>query len=181
MEAHAHQIPQSGATEAPRVATLGQLLTRDEKGELEVVKRIAKYMDELVTIPGAKLKIGLDPIIGLIPGVGDAASAAIGAYLIRAANRLGVPAIVQMRMLLNVFIDAVIGFVPIIGDYLDVLYKANAKNARLVQEAVEHRESTTRSSWFTFIGVLTLFFAIVIGGIVGTVFLVKWAWLHAGG
>jgi hypothetical protein len=180
VEANAHQAPESGHQEAPGLATVKQLLTRDEQGELEIVKKIAKVMDELVTLPGSKVKIGLDPIIGLIPGVGDAASAAIGAYIIRAANRLGVPAIVQMRMLLNLLIDTLIGLVPVIGDYLDVLYKANAKNARLLERAVVNRETTGRSSWFVFIGVFAAFFAIIIGGIVGTVFLVKWAWTAAG-
>ena len=180
MEANAHQAPESGPQNRPGLATLKQLLTRDQQGELEIVRKIAKAMDELITIPGTKIKVGLDPIIGLIPGVGDAGSAAIGAYLIRAANRLGVPAIVQMRMLLNLLIDTLIGLVPIIGDYLDVLYKANAKNAALVEKAVVNRETTARSSWLTFIGVFAAFFLIVIGGIVGTVFLVKWAWNAAG-
>jgi hypothetical protein len=137
-------------------------------------------MDELVTVPGTKVKIGLDPIIGLIPGIGDVGSAAIGAYIIRTANRLGVPAIVQMRMLLNLLIDTLLGLVPIIGDYLDVLYKANAKNAALVQRAVENREATGRSSWLVFIGIFAAFILIVAGGIMGTVFLVKWAWNAAG-
>lgn len=180
MEANTHQAPESGPKETPGLATVKQLLTRDEKGELEIVRRLAKVMDELVTIPGTKLKLGLDPIIGLIPGVGDVGSAAVGAYIIRAANRLGVPAIVQLRMLLNLLIDTLIGLVPIVGDYLDVLYKANAKNAVLVQRSVENREATGRSSWLLFIGMIAAFILIVVGGLVGTVFLVKWAWNAAG-
>jgi hypothetical protein len=180
VEANAHQAPKSGPQETPGLATVRLLLTGDEQGELEIVRKLAKVMDELITIPGTKIKFGLDPIIGLIPGVGDLGSAAIGAYIIRAANRLGVPAVVQARMLLNLLIDTLIGVVPIVGDYLDVLYKANAKNAILLQRAVENREATGRSSWLLFIGMITAFIVIVVGGIAGTVFLVKWAWTHTG-
>lgn len=177
MEAHPHQAPKPGPEEAPRLDdAVAALLSRDEKGELAIVRQLRKWLDEAVTIPGIKKKFGLDAIIGLIPGVGDASSAAIGAYMLSAAHRLGVPTIVMVRMLFNLFIDALIGLIPVVGDYLDVLYKANAKNARLIEEAVVNRETTVRASWWRLVGVLAVFAAIVAGGIVGTVFLVKWLW-----
>jgi hypothetical protein len=178
VEANTHQAPKSGPQETPGLATVQLLLTRDEKGELEIVRKLAKVMDELITIPGTKIKFGLDPIIGLIPGVGDVSSAAIGAYIIRAANRFGVPVIVQLRMLMNLLIDTLIGLVPIVGDYLDVLYKANKKNAALLERSVENREATGRSSWFVFIGMISAFILIVVGGLIGTVWLVSKVW-HA--
>ena len=152
------------------------LLTPDEKGELEIVRAIRKVMDEAVPVPGTKIKFGLDAVLGLIPGIGDLGSAAVGAYILRAGARLGVPTIVLVQMLLNLLIDAAIGVIPIVGDYLDVLYKANAKNARLVEEAVANRETAARASWFKLIAVMAAFAVIVAGGIVGTVFLAKWAW-----
>lgn len=177
MEAYTHQIPQRGPEDPSRLAdTVAKLLTRDEKGELEVVRAIRKVMDEAVPIPGTKMKFGLDSVLGLIPGVGDAGSAAIGAYLLRAAHNLGVPTIVMVRMLVNLTIDAAIGVIPIVGDYLDVLYKANAKNARLIEEAVVNRETTVQASWWRLAGVFTVFLAIVFGGFLGTVLLAKWVW-----
>ncbi len=177
MEANTHQIPKPGPQEAPRLAdTVAALLTRDEKGELAIVRALRKWMDEAVTVPGTKIKFGLDSVIGLIPGVGDASSAAIGAYMLQAAHKLGVPTVVLVRMLFNLFIDALIGLIPIVGDYLDVLYKANAKNARLIEEAVVNRETTARASWFRLVGVFAVFLLIVFGGLVGTVFVVKWLW-----
>ena len=181
MEAHAHQAPESGPKEAPRLEdTVAKLLTRDEKGELEIIRQIRKWMDEAVTLPGTKLKFGLDPIIGLIPGIGDLSSAAIGAYVLKAANKLGVPTIVMVRMLFNLAIDALIGLIPIVGDYLDVLYKANSKNVALVEQSILNRETTARSSWWRLAGVFAVFFLIVLGGFVGAVFLAKWLWNLAG-
>ena len=181
MEAHPHQAPKSGPEEAPRLEdAVAALLSRDEKGELAIVRLIRKWMDEAVTVPGTKLKVGLDAVIGLIPGVGDAGSAAIGAYMLNAAHKLGVPTIVMVRMLFNLFIDALIGLIPIVGDYLDVLYKANSKNAKLIEEAVLNRETTARASWWRLVGVFAVFVLIVLGGLVGAVFLAKWLWNLAG-
>ncbi len=176
MEANAHQVPQPGPQEVPGLTTVKILPSRDEQAELVVVNALAKVMDEAVTIPGTNVKIGLDPILGLLPVVGDIGSSAISLYMLRAAQRLGVPLIVQLHMLMHILIDTVLGLVPIVGDYLDILYKANVKNAALIQHAVENRETGGRSSWLTFISVLLAFILIVGGGIVGTVFLVKWAW-----
>lgn len=181
MEAHAHQAPDSRPEEAPRVAdAVAKLLTRDEQGELAIIRQIRKWMDEAVTVPGTKLKVGLDPIIGLIPGIGDLTGAAIGAYVLRAAEKLGVPTIVMVRMLFNLVIDALIGLIPLIGDYLDAVYKANSKNVALVEQAILNREATARSSWWRLVGVFAAFLAIVIGGFVGAVLLAKWVWTMAG-
>ena len=137
-------------------------------------------MDEAVTVPGSKVKVGLDPIIGLIPVVGDLSSAAIGGYILHAAHKLGVPTVVLVRMLLNLAVDVLIGIVPIVGDYLDVLFKANSMNVALVERAIVNRETTARSSWWRLIGVFGAFILIVLGGFAGTVLLAKWIWTHAG-
>lgn len=177
MEAYTHQIPQRRPEDPPRLTdTVAKLLPRDEKGELEIVRAIRKVMDEAVPIPGTRMKFGLDSILGLIPGVGDASGAAVGAYLLRAAHNLGVPTVVMVRMLVNLTIDAAIGVIPIVGDYFDVLFKANSKNARLIEAAVMNRETTVRASWWRLAGVFTVFLAIVLGGFVGTVLLAKWVW-----
>ena len=137
-------------------------------------------MDEAVTLPGTNLKIGLDPILGLIPVIGDLGSSAVSAYLLRVAARLGVPTIIQMRMLLNILIDTVIGLVPVVGDYLDILYKANVKNANLIIYAVENHKTAGRSSWLVVIGMFLALITIVVGGFIGTVMLAKWAWNLSG-
>ena len=180
MEAHAYQAPKSRPEEA-RGLTPVTILPRDEvEADLTIIRGIAKVMDEIVSVPGTRIKFGLDSIIGLIPVVGDAGSAAVSAYLLRAASRLGVPVIVQLRMLMNILVDAVLGVIPFVGDALDVMYKANARNARLVLQSVEHRGPSERSSWFIFIGMLLAMVAIVAGSFVGMIFLARWAWNAVG-
>lgn len=176
MEANAHQVPAIRPQDPPEVTTVKILPNPDEQAELEIIRMFATVMDEAVTVPGTKLKFGLDAILGLLPGIGDLGSAAISAYLLRAASRLGVPMVVQLRMLLNIFIDTMLGLVPIVGDYLDILFKSNVRNANLILHAVENRKTAARSSWFTLIGVFTLFILITVGGFVGTIFVVKWIW-----
>lgn len=168
--------PTSAPQDPPELTTVKILLSREEQAELAIIWGLAKVMDEALTVPGTKIKVGLDPIIGLIPVIGDLGSAAISAYILRAAARLRVPTIVQMHILLHILVDTMLGMMPIVGDYLDVLYKANMKSAALVQKAVENRQTGGRSSWLLFIGTFLLFVAIVTGGLVGTVLLVKWAW-----
>ncbi|WP_171475069.1 DUF4112 domain-containing protein [Frigoriglobus tundricola] len=162
------------------VDAMVEALTRDEKVQLAIIRQIRKWMDEAVTVPGTKMKLGLDPVLGLIPVIGDLSSAAVGGYVLHAANKLGVPTVVMARMLVNLAIDALIGFVPFVGDYLDVLYKANAKNVALVEQAIVNRENTARASWWRLAAVLAVFLLIVVGGFVGAVVLAKWIWTHAG-
>ena len=180
METHAYQAPKPRPPEAGGLTPVTILPNDQVEADLVIVRGIAKVMDEAVTVPGTKFKFGLDSIIGLIPFVGDAGSAAISAYLLRAASRLGVPLVVQLRMLLNIVIDGVIGVIPFVGDVLDVLYKANARNARLILESVEHRGAGTRSSWLIFIGMLLALVTVVGGTLIGAIFLAKWAWNAVG-
>ena len=176
MEADAHQALERRHQEAPRLAdAVETLLSRDEQGQLAIIRTIRKVMDEAVAIPGTPFKFGADSIIGLLPVVGDLSSAAIGTYILHAANKLGVPTIVMVRMVFNLAFDAALGIVPIIGDYLDMLFKANSRNVALVEQAVLNRDTTARSSWFRLGFVLLVFFLIVIAGMVGAVFVAKWA------
>lgn len=176
MEANTHQVSKLGPEEVPELTTVRILPSQQEEAELLIIRGIAKVMDEAVTIPNTNFKVGLDALLGLLPVVGDLGSAAIGAYLLRAAARLNVPTVVIARMLLNLLIDAAIGMVPFVGDYLDVLYKANAKNARLILDAVENRGASTRGGWLKLIGTFAAFAVIVGAGLVGTVYAFKALW-----
>ncbi len=176
VEAYAHQASLPLAEEIPELTPVRVLPSTAQRADLEIVRAIRKVMDEAVPVPGTKVKFGLDALLGLIPGVGDVSSAAIGAYILRAGARLGVPTIVLVQMLFNLLIDAVLGLIPVVGDFLDVLYRANSKNAALVEAAVANRQTTARSSWLKLIGVFAAFAVIVVGGIIGTVLLTKWAW-----
>ncbi len=105
-------------------------------------------LDDLFTIPGTNIGIGLDALLGLVPGFGDAAGAALSSIIMVQAVQHGVPLPVMARMGVNVAIDAAIGIVPMVGDIGDVAYRANRKNLRLLEAAVLdpdfERESSVR-------------------------------------
>ena len=100
---------------------------------LHRVERIAKVLDEAIRIPGTRIKVGLDAVIGLIPGIGDAAGLALGSWFIYEAHRLGAPAALKWKMARNVGIDAVSGLVPVLGDIVDVAFRSNRRNLELLR------------------------------------------------
>ncbi|PXX98705.1 hypothetical protein CR157_09075 [Halomonas sp. LBP4] len=95
------------------------------------VHRLARLMDSSVRLPGG-FRVGVDGLIGLVPGVGDLAAAGVSFYIVAQAAHAGVPAKVLARMVLNVALDAVVGAIPVLGDVFDVAFKANLRNARLM-------------------------------------------------
>lgn len=104
---------------------------------LRRVRRLANTMDSAFRIPGTQWRIGVDALVGLIPGVGDAASAAASAWIILEARRIGVPKRTQWRMLGNLLLDTVIGSIPLFGDLFDAGYKANVRNADLIERHIQ--------------------------------------------
>jgi hypothetical protein len=103
-------------------------------------------LDSAVRIPGTGIRFGLDSVIGLIPGIGDLGGAALSGYIVLAAARQGVPISVLTRMLLNLGLDTLVGTVPLLGDVFDVGYKANLRNAALLERHVAEPETVRRSS-----------------------------------
>lgn len=116
---------------------------RDATGQPPVapewVRALVRFMDDAIAIPGTRMRIGWDAILGLlVPWVGDGISAVSHVTLIWSAFRGGLPRVVFARMLLNVAIDALVGSVPILGDVFDAAFKANRRNLELI-ERVERR------------------------------------------
>ena len=101
-------------------------------GALMLPRRLATILDDCVRLPGSNVRIGLDPLIGLIPVVGDVISAALSLYVVYLAALEGVPPTVLLRMLFNIVIDTFVGEVPLIGDLFDFAWKANRKNLVLM-------------------------------------------------
>ena len=103
--------------------------------------RLAWWLDSAILVPGTRFRIGLDALIGLVPGIGDLVGTALSAYIVAAAAKRGLPTTVLLRMALNVAVEAVVGAVPIIGDLFDAVWKANQRNMGLMRqyEAVPHR------------------------------------------
>ena len=106
----------------------------DYEAELAALDGLADWLDSKFEIPGTGIRFGLDPIFGLLPGIGDTLSAIPAGHIILTAHRLGASPSVLLRMLSNVAIDVVIGFVPMLGDLLDLSFKANRRNVALLRE-----------------------------------------------
>jgi hypothetical protein len=95
---------------------------------------VSSLLDESLEIPGTGVKIGLDPVLGAVPGAGDAVAAGISLYLVLESARLGVSLTTLVRMLANVAVDVAVGSVPVVGVLFDALWKANVKNLELALE-----------------------------------------------
>lgn len=144
-------------------------------GEL---RRLAWLLDDAIRLPGG-YRIGLDGIVGLVPGIGDALGLAASAYIIVRAKGLGVPRIVLTRMIGNVALEFVIGLIPLLGDLFDFAFKANRRNLALMEQyLVNEREVRRRSR-------ARVFLAIAIGLVLLALLLilafrfVQWLWALA--
>lgn len=104
---------------------------------LNRIRRLSRLMDSSIRIPGIGFRIGLDPIIGLVPGAGDLISTAFSAYIIYLATRFGLPFSVIRLMVFNIALEAVVGTVPLIGDLFDAFYKSNIRNLALLEKHLQ--------------------------------------------
>ena len=108
----------------------------DVERRVDRVKWFAKLLDESVEIPVVNYRVGLDAIVGLVPSVGDLVSLVASLLIVGEAYRLGAGPVTISRMLVNVGIDTVVGSLPVVGDFLDFAWKANLKNADLLERAI---------------------------------------------
>ncbi|WP_036247361.1 DUF4112 domain-containing protein [Methylobacter sp. BBA5.1] len=100
--------------------------------KLKKLERMAWLLDNSFRIPGTSIRMGLDSLIGLIPGIGDTTGGILSSYIIWQAARMGVPRVVLMRMGVNVVFETLLGAVPLVGDIFDIAFKANQKNVQLL-------------------------------------------------
>ena len=105
----------------------------DRQQRLNRVRWIASTMDDRYTVPGTRVRFGWDSIIGLLPGVGDVVTSAASFVVVHHAWRLGAPFSVLKRMIGNISLDLAFGCIPIFGDAFDLVWKANRRNAELIE------------------------------------------------
>jgi hypothetical protein len=139
--------------------------TAAESEELARLRMIARVLDNAVEIPGTKFRVGLDALLGLIPGVGDVVGFVVGTYVLTTAVRLGIPKAVIGRMLLNIGTDAALGSVPLAGDVFDAAWRANSKNVALLDKAITEPREARRSSTWLLVGVGVAVFLISVAGL----------------
>ena len=113
-------------------------LTREQR--IARIDALATLMDTAFLIPGTQVRFGLDGLIGLVPGIGDAISTAISLYIVNEARTLGAPPLLIARMIANVAFDGVVGVVPLVGDVFDVAFRANRRNMALLRAHLDKVE-----------------------------------------
>ncbi|MGJ8558862.1 MAG: DUF4112 domain-containing protein [Litorimonas sp.] len=129
------------------VETQDALLARHatERAQLERVESLARTMDAAFTIPGTNIPLGLDTIVGLVPGIGDTVSLGIAGYIMSHGVGLKAKKHHMARMGWNIFLDWLIGLVPVIGDLLDIGWRGNLRNAALLRQITEDRWMNERA------------------------------------
>jgi len=130
---------------------------------------LALIMDEFLRFPGTKIRFGLDPIIGLLPGIGDVASAIVSAVALVHAARYGVPKILLARMAMNTLINELVGIIPGLGDAFSFWFKSNVRNYELLRRYSAAPAQSRRGDWIFLVAVLSLLFVIVCAGLIVTV------------
>ena len=115
--------------------------TDKQRSRLDQMNNLAWLLDNSIRIPIINYRIGLDAIIGLIPGLGDMAGLLISSVIVIQAIRLGAPGGTLLQMVLNIAIEALIGLVPMLGDIFDATFKSNIRNMRLLNLALDYSQS----------------------------------------
>ena len=141
---------------------------------LSRARTLARLLDSVARVPGTNMRFGLDPIIGLVPGLGDVAGAALSGYLVLLASRLGAPGTVIVRMLGNVVIDTVGGTVPLIGDLFDAAWKSNTRNLALLERHLGQPDSTKRASRAVVWGTVAALLLLAIGAATVGLLVLRW-------
>ena len=141
---------------------------------LSRARTLARLLDSVARVPGTNMRFGLDPIIGLVPGLGDGAGAALSGYLVLLASRLGAPGTVIVRMLGNVVIDTVGGTVPLIGDLFDAAWKSNTRNLTLLERHLGQPDSTKRASRAVVWGTVAALLLLAIGAATVGLLVLRW-------
>ena len=118
-----------------------EVIEPDEKlpKDLVALRRFARFMDEAFEVPGTRMRVGFDALIGLIPGIGDVVGALLSTWIIVGGLRHRVGPMVILRMIGNIVIDLLFGSVPVAGDVFDFLYEENVRNMRLLEKHRDRR------------------------------------------
>ena len=148
-------------------------MTSEPNESLRRARVVATVLDDAIRIPGTNIRFGLDPVIGLVPGLGDLLGGAASAYIILEAARAGASASILVRMAANVGIDTLIGALPVIGDLFDFAWKSNARNVRLLARHVDAPVETRRASTALLVAVLGTLALIAVGASVLAIYVLR--------
>ena len=128
---------------------------------MQRLRRFGRLMDSAIGIPGTKFRVGLDPIIGLIPGGGDTAGLIFSSYIVLEAARMGASKSALSTMAFNILLETVVGTVPVVGDIFDVTWKSNIRNIELLEEHLNVPRPVAQNRWFAILLIIGLALAVV--------------------
>ena len=142
-------------------------MSEGPSADLERLRALARVQDELIRIPGTRIRFGLDALVGLIPGAGDVLTTGVSAYALLTATRMGASASVIVRMAGNIVLDLLVGAIPLLGDLFDIGWKANSRNVRLLERFAADPKGARRGSLI----VLSLALAVILATLAGVAWL----------
>jgi hypothetical protein len=122
-------------------------LTAGQQARIEALRRVSRLLDSALAVPGTSYRIGLDPIVGLVPWIGDLVSPLFTIAVLWQARDLGLSRVVQLRMLFNVAIDTLVGMIPVAGDLFDFAWKANDMNMVLLERHAGEERRASAGDW----------------------------------
>lgn len=144
--------------------------SRAVRHDLERLEKVARLMDDAVRIPILGVRVGLDPLLGLLPGAGDVVGGVVSGWMVITAARMGASPATLLRMLVNLLVDSLLGAVPFLGDLFDIGFKANRRNLGILQEQAADPEGLRRKSPTLVVGTL----ALVVGLLIGLALFLAW-------
>ena len=121
---------------------------------MNALRGLQRLLDDAFRVPGTSITFGWDPLIGLVPWVGDVLTAVFSCAIILQAHHTRVPRVVQLRMVMNVAIDVIVGVLPVVGDVADVFWKSNAKNFALLERHAAEPQPAGTGDWLFVIGMI---------------------------
>ncbi|MEL6261938.1 MAG: DUF4112 domain-containing protein [Cyanobacteria bacterium J06623_5] len=130
---------------------------------LKRLRRMSHLLDNAIPVPGIGVRVGLDPILGLLPGGGDVVTGVLSVYIVFEAARMGLPAATLGRMGLNILLDVLSGTVPVLGDLFDVAWKANSQNVALLEKHLADPVPSKAADRLLAIGVIVGLLLLVLG------------------
>ncbi|MGB7442334.1 MAG: DUF4112 domain-containing protein [Coleofasciculaceae cyanobacterium] len=136
-------------------------ISNTQNSSLRRLRRLGYLLDNAIPIPGTPYRVGLDPLIGLLPGGGDLLASIISIYIVFEAARLRTPRGTLIQMVLNILLETVLGSVPVLGDLFDAGWKANSKNVALLESHLDTPSPKKRTDW--------LFIVLLLGGLIAVV------------
>ena len=130
--------------------------------KIEALRKLQWFLDEAFRVPGTSIRVGWDPIIGLVPWAGDLLTALLSCAIVFQAHQMRLPRIVQLRMLMNVAIDLLIGAIPGVGDAADAFWKSNTMNMALLDRHAAEVRPASVADWLFVAGVIAAILAVAL-------------------